>query len=118
MIYHIATRRAWREALQRGEYRAESLKTEGFIHCSTNAQVVPVAERYYKGERGLFLLMIDPSLLSSETKWEPPSGGTPTGVPETALFPHIYGPINLDAIVKIFDLISNPDGKYNLPVLD
>ena len=119
MIYHITSRRAWREAQQRGDYRVESLETEGFIHCSTGAQVLPVAEKYYAGQRGLFVLMIDPALLASDLKWEPPSGGTPPpGVPEGELFPHIYGPINLDAIVKVLDLETTPDGKHSIPVLD
>lgn len=119
MIYHITTRKAWRAALQRGEYRAESLDTEGFIHCSTSTQVLPVAEKYYKGQGRLLLLTIDPARLSSELKWEPPSGGAPPpGVPEGELFPHIYGPINLDAAVKVFDLEPNLDGIYTLPEID
>jgi len=117
MIYHITSRSAWSEARQSGEYRAESLDTEGFIHCSTSSQVLPVVEKFYMGQAKLLLLMIDPSLLSADLKWEPPSGGTPPpGVPEGDLFPHIYGPINLDAVVKAVDLESNPDGKYNLPI--
>jgi uncharacterized protein (DUF952 family) len=119
MIYHIASRRAWREAQQRGDYRVESLETEGFIHCSTDTQVLPVAEKYYPGQRGLLLLMIDPARLSSDLRWEPPSGGAPpAGVPAGELFPHIYGPVNLDAIVKVFDLETNPDGKHTIPTLD
>jgi len=119
MIYHIASRRAWREAQQRGDYRVESLETEGFIHCSTDTQVLPVAEKYYPGQRGLLLLMIDPARLSSDLRWEPPSGGAPpSGVPAGELFPHIYGPVNLDAIVKVFDLETNPDGKHTIPTLD
>jgi uncharacterized protein (DUF952 family) len=113
MIYHITSRAAWQDAQQRGDYRVESLEIEGFIHCSTKSQVLPVAEKYYQGQPGLILLMIDPALLSSELKWEPPSGGAPPpGVPEGDLFPHIYGPINLDAIVKVYDLEANLDGKY------
>ena len=116
MIYHITSRTAWSEARSRGDYRAESLETEGFIHCSTEAQVGPVAEKYYKGQSDLSLLVIEPTLLSSDLKWEPPSGGAPPpGVPEGDLFPHIYGPINLDAVVDVFDLESNPDGKYSFP---
>ena len=119
MIYHITSLRGWREGQQRGEYWADSLEDEGFVHCSTDTQVLPVAEKYYQGQRGLFVLMIDPSLLSPALKWEPPSGRTPPpGVPEGDLFPHVYGPINLDAIVKFFDLKTNPDGKYVLPPLD
>lgn len=116
MIYHITSRAAWNDARQRVDYRAQSLETEGFIHCSTKSQVLPVAEKYYTGQRGLVLLMIDPSLLSSDLKWEPPSGGaSPPGVPQGDLFPHIYGPINLEAVVNVFDLESDPNGKYTLP---
>ncbi len=119
MIYNIASRRAWREALQRGEYRAENLEADGFIHCSTNTQVLPVAEQYYPGQRGLLVLMIDPARLASELKWEPPSGGAPPpGVSAGEMFPHIYGPINLDAVVKIFDLETDRDGKHTVPALE
>jgi len=119
MIYHLTSRRARQEAQQHGEYRAESLESEGFIHCSTETQVLPVAEKYYKGQTGMILFMIDPTLLSSELRWEPPSGGAPPpGVPEGELFPHIYGPINLDAIVKVSDLESNPDGSFISPPFD
>ena len=117
MIYHITSRSAWSEARQSGEYRTESLESEGFIHCSTGSQVLPVVEKFYMGQRGLLLLMVDPALLASDLKWEPPSGGAPLpGVPEGDLFPHIYGPLNLDAVVKAVDLESNPDGKYDLPI--
>ena len=116
MIYHITSRTAWSEAHEHGDYRAETLETEGFIHCSTDSQVLPVAEKFYLGQRGLLLLVIEPTLLASDLKWEPPSGGAPPpGVPEGDLFPHVYGPINLDAVVKAVDLESNPDGKYKLP---
>jgi uncharacterized protein (DUF952 family) len=119
MIYHITSRRAWQEAQERGEYRAESLASEGFIHCSTRMQILPVAENFYKGQVGNVILMIDPSLLTSELRWEPPSGGTPPpSVPEGDLFPHVYSPINLDAIRNVFDLESNPDGSYKLPAID
>ncbi len=119
MIYHIATRRAWREAQQRGDYRAENFEADGFIHCSTNVQVLPVAEQYYARQRGLLVLMIDPSLLTSDLKWESPAeGAPPPGVPAGEMFPHIYGPINLDAIVKVFDLETTSDGKHTVPALE
>ena len=119
MIYHITYRKAWSEALQRGEYRAESLETEGFIHCSTRAQILPVVEKFYKGQGTLLLLLIDPSRLASELRWEPPSGASPPpGVPQGEMFPHVHGPINPDAVVKVFDLEANTDGRYDLPVFD
>lgn len=116
MIFHITTRMAWEEAKKFEEYRAASLLMEGFIHCSTLAQVLPVAEQYYKGHDDLVLLMIEPTLLSSDLKWEAPSGGTPPpGIPEGDQFPHVYGPINLDAVVNAVDLKSNSDGTLDLP---
>jgi uncharacterized protein (DUF952 family) len=116
MIYHITSLEAWNEARQRGDYRTGSLETEGFIHCSTDQQVIPVAEKYYKGQEKLILLVIEPERLTSDLKWEPPAeGAPPPGVPEGSLFPHIYGPINLEAVVRVFDLQSQPDGKYGFP---
>ena len=116
MIYHITSLAAWNEARQRGDYRTDSLAMEGFIHCSTEEQVVPVAEKYYKGQDSLILLVIEPERLTSDLKWEPPAeGAPPPGVPEGSLFPHIYGPINLEAVVRVFDLQSQPDGKYGFP---
>lgn len=118
MIFHITSRKDWEAAQAKGEYIAESLKTEGFIHCSTISQVVPVAGLYYKGQNGLILLMIEPALLSSDLKWEAPSGGTPPpGVPAGDPFPHIYGPINLDAVVKVFDFIRDSNDDWILPEL-
>ncbi|HET9905227.1 MAG TPA: DUF952 domain-containing protein [Anaerolineales bacterium] len=118
MIFHITSRTNWETAQQRGDYRAESLETEGFIHCSTISQVLPVAENYYKGQSGLILLGIEPALLSSDLKWEPPSGGAPPpGVPEGDPFPHIYGPINLDAVIKVLELRLDSVDKFVLPEL-
>jgi uncharacterized protein (DUF952 family) len=116
MIYHITSRKAWEEAQTNGEYRADSLTTEGFIHSSTLVQILPVAHNFYKGERGLIVLGIEPALLSSDLKWEPPAGGAPPpGVPVGDQFPHIYGPINLNAVLKVADLESNEDGTFSLP---
>lgn len=116
MIYHITPRKHWRSALGTGEYRAESLAAEGFIHCSTLSQVLPVAESFYKGQSRLVLLAVEPTLLSSTLKWEPPSGGTPPpGVPQGEPFPHIYGPINLDAVVKVLDFEPDADGNFQMP---
>ena len=116
MIFHITTPTAWGDAQKLGDYRAESLETEGFIHCSTQSQVLPVAENYYQGQTGLIVLAIEPTLLSAALKWEPPSGGAPPpGVPAGDLFPHIYGPINLNAVIKVIDLESKPDGVFRLP---
>lgn len=118
MIFHITSRKDWEAARAKGKYVADSLQSEGFIHCSTLAQVLPVADNFYKGQSGLVLLMIEPTLLTSTLKWEPPSGGTPpAGVPEGDKFPHIYGPINLDAVVNVLDFIRDANGSFTLPNL-
>ena len=115
MIYHITSRQAWESAQASGEYRADSLQTEGFIHCSTFSQVLPVAHLYYKGQSRLIVLEIEPSLLSADLKWEPPSGAAPPrGVPVGDMFPHVYGPINVSAIKKTMELELTPDGTFNL----
>ena len=117
MIFHITTRKDWEAAQTKGEYIVESLATEGFIHCSTLAQVLPVAEKYYKGQSGLVLLVVEPTLLSSTLKWEPPTGGTPAGVAEGDQSPHVYGSINLDAVVNVVDFMFDTNGKFQLPNL-
>jgi len=116
MIFHITSRTDWEAAQARGEYIAESLATEGFIHCSTISQVIPVANNFYKGQNDLLLLQIEPTLLSSTLKWEAPSGGTPPpGVPEGDQFPHVYGLINLNAVVNVIELVTDSNGQFSLP---
>ena len=93
-------------------------KGQGFIHCSTISQVLPVAENFYKGQKGLVLLVIDPALLSSTLRWELPFERIlPPGIAEGETFPHIYGPLNLDAVVKVADFEPNESGIFALPKL-
>ena len=118
MIFHITSRTAWTEAQAHGEYTAPSLSIEGFIHCSTLSQVLPVAENFYKGQKGLVLLVIDPALLSSALQWELPSERIlHPGVAEGERFPHIYGPVNLNAVVNVVDFEPNENGTFTLPNL-
>ena len=115
-ILHITSRKEWIKATRLGQYSAPSLAAEGFIHGSTIRQLLPVAAKFYKGQPGLVLLEIDPKRLASEVKWEQPSdGGPPPGVPDGESFPHIYGPINLDAVVQVLDFEPGENGEYSLP---
>ncbi len=114
-LVHITTRKAWIDATRLGQYSAPSLETEGFIHASTISQVLPVASRFYKGQTGLVLLEIDPKRLACQLKWEAPVGATPPGVPEGDAFPHIYGPINLDAVLQVLDFEPRENGEFSLP---
>jgi uncharacterized protein (DUF952 family) len=65
------------------------------------------------------LLVIDPSRLRPELRWEPPSHPTPQAdlPPSDEHFPHLYGPLNLEAVVRVVDFEPNPDGRFSLPPL-
>jgi uncharacterized protein (DUF952 family) len=115
VIIHLTSYTDLQTAKIRGEYTAPSLETEGFIHCSRADQILKVAETFYGGERGLVLLVIDPTKLTAALKWEPPAGGPPHGVSESDLFPHVYGPINLDAVLEVLDFPVGADGHFALP---
>ncbi len=109
LILHGTAREAWAAAQAEGEYRADSLATQGFIHCSKAGQILRVANMLFKGQHGLVLLAIDPDKLTSELRWEPGEDLS------TELFPHVYGPINLDAVVDVPDFEPGPDGLFFLP---
>ena len=89
-IYHIVLPEAW-AAFDGDLYEQASLAAEGFIHCSFDHQIDGVIERYYSGADSVILLEIDSNKLTSELINEPSTGGE--------IYPHIYGPINLEAIV-------------------
>lgn len=118
MILHITTRAEWQEAQMRGEYTAPSLKTEGFIHCSTERQVLHVANAFYRGKNDLVLLVLKEAELRSGLEWEPPAGPPASGISEADLFPHVFGPINLSAVASVVDFVPDPvSGAFSLPRL-
>ncbi len=97
-LFHAAMPDDWAAAFQTGEYtmstRGMTLDEVGFIHLSTRAQVEATANRFYADVDQLVLLTIDPLLVPSEIRWEPP---TPDS---DVLFPHIYGPLPVPAVVR------------------
>jgi len=117
MILHITSRAEWKDAQARGEYVAASLKAEGFIHCSTEKQVIPVANAFYRGKNDLVLLMLNEAKLMPELKWEAPAGPPAAGISESDSFPHVYGPINLEAVASVVDFVPDPAGMFTLPSL-
>jgi uncharacterized protein (DUF952 family) len=108
MILHITTAAEWEAAQALGDYRLDTLDSEGFIHCSTPAQVLGPANELYRGRTGLVLLVIDPSRLSSNLVYE-------DCYEAGEAFPHIYGPLNLDAVVQVVPFPPRPDGTFELP---
>ncbi len=106
-IYHITHRPDWQKALEEGAYQADSLASQGFIHCSTRAQVAAVANRMFRGQHGLVLLEIDSSRVQPEIRIENLEGGF-------ELYPHIYGPLNLEAVEKVIEFEPGADGLFTL----
>ncbi len=94
LIYHITTQEVWAKAKETGSYETPSLKEEGFIHCSELSQVEDIKSRFYAGVQDILLLTIDTEKLTSQLifEWSPSVQNT---------FPHVYGPINLDAVVDV-----------------
>jgi uncharacterized protein (DUF952 family) len=117
MILHIASRAEWQAAQKRGEYRTASLDDDGFIHCSTAKQVLPVANAFYHGRQDLVLLVIDEKRVQVEVKWEAPAGHPAPGLSPSDSFPHLYGPLNLEAVASVLDFPPDPDGSWtSLPL--
>ncbi len=112
-IYHIAVRADWEQALASGAYTTstvgKTLAEEGFIHASAASQVASTANAYYRDVPGdLVLLVIDPDRLDAELRYE--------DVPGAELpFPHIYGPLNVDAVLAVAPLAPGPDGTFGFP---
>ena len=113
---HLLSRDSWVAAQAHGQLIAPSVAMEGFAHCSTEHQMVDVANKYYSGATNMVLINIDPKKLHSELKFEPPAhlDGSPA-LPHEPLFPHIYGPINLDAVIEVIDFPCRSNGEFVAP---
>jgi release factor glutamine methyltransferase len=105
LIIHLCPREEWLHAQQKGIFQDKSLLQDGFIHCSEPEQILETANRFYQGVLKLVLLWIDPDRLTSKIRWE---------TTDSAFYPHIYGPINLEAVISVIDLKPDFDGVYRL----
>ncbi len=105
-IFHIAKRAAFDESA--AEYRGDTLESEGFIHCSEAHQVMGVLDAVFLGSDDLVLLEIDPKEVGPEIRYENLEGGS-------ELFPHIYGPLNREAVVGIHALSATATGEFRRP---
>lgn len=104
VIFHMTDSALWQKSLEHGEYVCPSLEQEGFIHFSLADQVVSTANRHYHGVTGLVLLKVAINRLSARLKYEAVPGG------ET--YPHLYGPLNLDAVEKVYEFSPAPNGDF------
>jgi glutathione S-transferase len=115
-IYHLALVQDWEAAKISTEgYRMSTLGADladvGFIHCSYAEQVPRIAELLYRGRTDVVLLTINPDALRSRVVVEAADGAM-----EGEEFPHIYGPIDLDAVVDVAPVALRPDGSLDLPL--
>lgn len=94
IILHITDQITWKAALETGEYSGDSLKTDGFIHCCLSDQTEQVLRNWFSEAADLLLIEIDADRLVSKLVFENLKAGEEQ-------FPHIYGPINLDAVVRV-----------------
>jgi uncharacterized protein (DUF952 family) len=105
IIYHITHPADWEQALRQGQYTSDSLASEGFIHCSKPGQIIDTANRYYAGQKSLLLLAIAPARVEAEIRFEDLVGGG-------ELFPHIYGPLNLEAVTAVLPFEPGEEGRF------
>lgn len=126
MILHLAPRADWEAAPADQPYRAASLTREGFIHATAGeALLLHVANALYKDQPGDFVVLeIDESRLTSEVRWEAASAPADRFLPpevavsdtgptvEAPRFPHIYGPINRDAIISVRLVTRDAGGAF------
>lgn len=108
MIYRIAEAADWRAARTAGRFAGGDLAAEGFIHAAARHQVQGVAERHCAGRGGLLLLAVDEARLDVPLRWENTSGGA-------ELFPHVYGPVPLAAVVAWAPLVRDAAGRILWP---
>jgi len=113
MIFHIVKKTEWMLAVERGTYAADSLRAEGFIHCSMPAQLIDTANRFYRGQQDLVVLCIEESRLTAELKYEAPA--MPRDEAAGELFPHLYGELNVAAVARVVELPCEADGSFRLP---
>ena len=110
VIYHIAAAADWERAVRDGQYtmstRGLTLAEQGFIHASTAEQVPLVANAFYRDVPDLLLLVIDTERVGPEIRYEPVPG-------QAAPYPHIYGPLNVTAVVEARPFGPGPDGQFS-----
>lgn len=107
-IYHVVSYDVWMSSARTNdEYLPPTFQQDGFIHCSTLDQIVSTTNAFHKGEKNLLLLEINSQTLRSPLKYD----DSPSW---NQLFPHIYGPLNTNAITAIRNFPPKSDGTFSL----
>lgn len=107
-ILKICSADEWRAAEAAGRFQGSPVdRKDGFIHFSTWDQVAETAARHYPEQDGLVLVSVDDDRLGDDLKWEESRGGD--------LFPHLYGDLDLTAVVAVDPLPLGTDGLHKFP---
>jgi uncharacterized protein (DUF952 family) len=110
IIYKICPAALWREAERAGVFRGSEVdRRDNFIHFSTAAQAAETAAKHFAAQGDLLLIRVDAGKLGNALKWEPSRGG--------ALFPHLYGDLDLTAVIGVEPLLLGPDGRHDFSAL-
>lgn len=108
VVYKICPAPLWRDAERAGVFRgSEHDRRDGFIHFSSAEQVAETAARHFAGQPDLLLISVDADRLGDFLRWEPSRGG--------ALFPHLYGDLDLRTVMQVVSLPLGPDGRHRFP---
>ncbi|MBX9641852.1 MAG: DUF952 domain-containing protein [Mycobacteriaceae bacterium] len=110
VLVRLGSEQEWKVAEERGSFPPESVgpDAEPFVHLSTVEQVHLPANRLYRGRDDMSLLYIDASALDAPVRWEP---GVPTD-PQSMLFPHLYGPLPMEAVIRRVPYRPAADGSF------
>ena len=108
IVYHMLPAAVWAAVPADEPYRAATLESEGFVHCTAEGPILQaVANRFYRSEPGDWLILaVDLRQVTAPVRWEEADG---------RLFPHIYGPIARAAVVQVIPFGRSEDGSYELP---
>lgn len=104
ITYHLVPEPVWTERGNEGEYVPDAFEADGFIHCTNGLEpLTDVANMFYKGDdRPYVALAIDVEKIRSELRYDDPHH----------IYPHIYGPLNTDAVIGVFDARRSADGSF------
>lgn len=108
LIFKIVHSDEWREAQTGGVYRGSAKdQADGFLHFSTEEQVIGTLTRYYADANDLVLVAVDADSLGDALKYEPSTAG--------ALYPHLYGDLSLSAVRWVRPIARDAQGKFTPP---
>ena len=109
-VFHICNRTDWDNAMKSGRYAGSAIdKRDGFIHFSTETELIHTADLHLSGVEGLVLLEVPTKKLGAALRWERSRDGK--------LFPHLYAALETKHVSRVWDLPIGPDGRHVLPDL-